>query len=104
MWRAYALLLSYAALLGVLNWKFGTNYAYLAHKPAQKTIFDLLGRWPYYIGGLAVLGLAIFTLLALPLPLPLRSRRAIVLSSQHAESRAASAAVAGPGAAIQPQS
>lgn len=100
MWRAYALVLTYAALLGVFNWKFGTNYGYLAHKPGQKTVFDLLGPWPYYIVGLALLGLAIFALLALPL----RSRRAIVPSSPRAESRVASAAGAGRGAAIQPQS
>jgi hypothetical integral membrane protein (TIGR02206 family) len=97
MWRAYALLLTYAALLGAFNWKFGTNYAYLAHKPEQKTVFDLLGPWPYYIGGLAMLGLVIFALLALPL----RSRRAA--SIPRAESRVAAAAAAGRGAATQPQ-
>jgi hypothetical integral membrane protein (TIGR02206 family) len=102
LWRSYALLLTYAAMLGAFNWKFGTNYAYLAAKPEQKTLFDLLGPWPYYIGGVALVGLLVFALLALPLRL--RRAPAEVQPIRGGESQAASAAAAGRGAAIQPQS
>ncbi len=98
MWRSYALLLTYAALLGVYNWAFHTNYGYLAHKPEQKTLFDLLGPWPYYIGGLALLGLVIFALLGLPF----RSKR--VSTTPAGESRAAAASAAGRAATIQQRS
>ena len=93
MWRSYALLLTYAALLGIYNWTFGTNYGYLAHKPEQKTLFDLLGPWPYYIGGLALLGLAVFSLLALPF-----RAEPVFEAIPRGEPRAAAAAAAGAGA------
>jgi hypothetical integral membrane protein (TIGR02206 family) len=66
-WRAYGLLLVYAAAIGIFNWRFGVNYSYLAHKPASPTVMDLLGPWPVYIGGLAALGAGLFSLLWLPL-------------------------------------
>lgn len=66
-WRAYGLLLAYAAATGIFNWRFGTNYAFLAHKPASPTLMDLLGPWPVYIAGLAAMGAGLFWLLWLPL-------------------------------------
>jgi hypothetical integral membrane protein (TIGR02206 family) len=66
-WRAYGLLLAYAAAIGIFNWRFGTNYSYLAHKPTSPTAMDFLGPWPVYIAGLAALGAGLFWLLWLPL-------------------------------------
>jgi hypothetical integral membrane protein (TIGR02206 family) len=102
VWRAFGMWAGYGVAVGLYNWKYGTNFAFLAHKPDGKTLFDLMGPWPYYLISLGVLGLLIFWLLSLPLrstrvaadPQPIRG----------AESRAAAAAAAGSAAAIQPQS
>ena len=65
--RAYGLFLLYIGLVGLYNWRFGTNFAFLAHKPAYPTLIDLLGPWPLYLGSEGLLGLALLNLLWLPL-------------------------------------
>jgi len=42
----------YALFMGVLNWVFDTNYAYLCAKPSQTSILDYFGAWPNYLLGL----------------------------------------------------
>jgi hypothetical integral membrane protein (TIGR02206 family) len=65
-WRALGFLGVYGSAVGVFNWRFGTNYAYLARKPSVPTVMDLLGPWPVYLLGLAVMGLILFWLECLP--------------------------------------
>ncbi len=50
--------LVYAAAAGMINWRFGTNYGYLAGKPSHPSILDAMGPWPNYIfvEGFFVLG------------------------------------------------
>ncbi len=57
VWRVWLLTNGYAAVAGAVNWGLGTNYGYLAHKPAHPSLLDVLGPWPYYI--LAVEGVAV---------------------------------------------
>jgi hypothetical integral membrane protein (TIGR02206 family) len=60
MWRAYAMLLGYAAALGVVNALSGSNFMYLCRKPANASPLDSLGPWPVYLLPAALLGLTLF--------------------------------------------
>jgi hypothetical integral membrane protein (TIGR02206 family) len=79
VWRAYGLLLAYAALVGIFNRICGTNYMYLCRKPKNASLLDALGPWPWYLVPAAVTALALFWLLWLPArpgSKPVRSRDA----------------------------
>lgn len=52
--------------VGLINYLIGSNYIFLAHKPATMSLFDLLGPWPWYILSLECVGLATSLLLYLP--------------------------------------
>jgi len=49
-----------------LNMLLGSNYMYLAHKPATASAIDFLGPWPLYLLWLELIALALFLLMALP--------------------------------------
>ncbi len=49
-----------------LNHLLGTNYMYMQGKPPGKTMYDLLGPYPWYILSLHFVALALFSLLTLP--------------------------------------
>jgi hypothetical integral membrane protein (TIGR02206 family) len=66
VWRAYASLLLYMALIGFFDWKYHVNYSFLCEKPASTSLLTFLGPWPYYLVGAGVVGLALFWLLSLP--------------------------------------
>ncbi|HLJ17073.1 MAG TPA: TIGR02206 family membrane protein [Bryobacteraceae bacterium] len=66
VWRAFGLLLAYAALIAVFDAVFGTNYVYLCRKPRNASLLDALGPWPLYLVTGAAVGLALFWLLWLP--------------------------------------
>lgn len=65
-WRAFGWTVAYAAVVGVVNLFIGANFLYLRAKPAQPTLLDWLGPWPFYILVAGALALAGFHLLALP--------------------------------------
>jgi hypothetical integral membrane protein (TIGR02206 family) len=66
VWRAFGMLLAYAALAGAFNAISGANYMYLCRKPANPSLLDVMGPWPVYLVGGAAAGLALFWLLWLP--------------------------------------
>ena len=66
IWRAFALLLAYAALVGIFDAIFRTNYMFLCQKPPAASLLNVLGPWPYYIASGTGVGLALYWLLWLP--------------------------------------
>ena len=61
--RGFLMLLAYAALVGLFDWIFTTNYMYLRAKPKGETILSPLGPWPIYLIPAFVLALVLFWLL-----------------------------------------
>lgn len=63
-----AILASIMAMLavGLINHMLGTNYMYLCTKPAQATLMDHMGPWPWYLGSLVVAGSFVYLLCYLP--------------------------------------
>jgi hypothetical integral membrane protein (TIGR02206 family) len=66
MWRAFALLIGYATLVGAFNALFHTNYMYLCYKPGGGSLLDFLGPWPFYLAGGMAAALVLFALLSIP--------------------------------------
>jgi len=66
VWRAFAILAAYAAVVGALNAVLRTNYMYLCRKPGGGSILDFLGPWPIYLMGGAAAALVLFALLSIP--------------------------------------
>lgn len=66
-WRAFLLTLAYAGCVALANLALDTNFMYLRARPAQPTLLDHFGPWPWYLLGAALLALALFRLLDLPL-------------------------------------
>ena len=57
-WRAFGLTAAFAAVAAIGCVVTGGNYMYLRHKPANGSILDSMGPWPWYLIGAAALGLA----------------------------------------------
>jgi len=66
VWRTNAQVAVYAALLGIFNWWFGTNYMFLCRKPVNPSLLDVMGPWPYYLLTGEVICLVLFWLIWLP--------------------------------------
>jgi hypothetical integral membrane protein (TIGR02206 family) len=66
VWRAFAMLLGFAAAVGAVNAIAGTNFMYLCRKPKGASLLDSLGPWPMYLIAGAAVALALFWLLWLP--------------------------------------
>jgi hypothetical integral membrane protein (TIGR02206 family) len=66
LWRAFGMLLGYAALVGAFNAIFHTNYMYMCQKPKNASLLNVFGPWPVYLAPAAVAALALFWLLWLP--------------------------------------
>jgi len=54
--RSLVALLAVAAVVAPINLWLDTNYLFLSEKPSQASLMDYLGPWPWYILGLAALG------------------------------------------------
>lgn len=60
VWRVWVASNVYAVIAGLLNWRLGTNFGYLARKAEHPSLLDALGPWPWYIIGIEILALALF--------------------------------------------
>lgn len=56
----------YLALAFPLNFWLGTNFGFFMHKPANPSLLDYFGPWPWYILVLEGIALVFFGLLMLP--------------------------------------
>ncbi|WP_341403512.1 YwaF family protein [Luteolibacter soli] len=56
----------YVLLSMVVNAWLGTNFGFTAHKPVNPSLLDHMGPWPYYLLGMQVMAVVLFSLLALP--------------------------------------
>jgi hypothetical integral membrane protein (TIGR02206 family) len=59
----------YAAIVGLFDYLYKTNYFYLRSKPANPSLLDLLGPWPAYIAGAELVTFVLFLLLYSPVRL-----------------------------------
>jgi hypothetical integral membrane protein (TIGR02206 family) len=64
--RTMAFINVYAVVVGALDFAFDWNYGYLRYKPAQPSLLDYLGPWPWYLLSLELVALAMFWLLVVP--------------------------------------
>lgn len=55
-----------AAFVYIINLIVDGNYMYLMHKPLQKTLYDYLGPWPWYIFNIEMMMLILFPILLIP--------------------------------------
>ena len=65
VWRAFGMLLGFAALVGTVDAITGANFMYLCRKPKGASLLDSFGPWPVYLFAGAALALALFWLLSL---------------------------------------
>lgn len=61
--------------IGITNWLLGSNYFFIAHKPATASLLDFMGPWPLYLLPLSLVALIIFTVVYLPFPIVKLIRR-----------------------------
>lgn len=87
LWRASGCTLLYLAFVGVFDWAFKTNYAYLRKKPGVTTLLSFLGQWPFYIFAMMAVAFLIYWLLWLPAR-PRVPKREAIPGAAHSEASA----------------
>jgi len=73
IWRTMLWLNILLIPIGIVNAITGGNYMFIARKPDDPSLLDLLGPWPWYI--LSLEGVALVMCVILYLPFALRPRR-----------------------------
>lgn len=66
VWRALGWSQVYLLCAGTTNWLLGTNFGYLARKPANPSLLDFFAPWPWYVLELEGLALLLYGLLYAP--------------------------------------
>ncbi|MEM9446512.1 MAG: TIGR02206 family membrane protein [Verrucomicrobiota bacterium] len=77
LWKAFLGCQVYFMFVQSINWLIDANYGYLMAKPANPSMLDYLGPWPWYILSMEVLCLAFFLIYYAPFALAdwLRAKR-----------------------------
>lgn len=65
----------YMAIVVFINWRYGTNFGYLAEKPAHPSLLDYLGPWPYYLLAIEAIGTVSLLILYAPFAVARRMRK-----------------------------
>jgi hypothetical integral membrane protein (TIGR02206 family) len=73
IWRTLLWLNLLLIPVGLVNCLTGGNYMFIAYKPEDPSLLDLLGPWPWYI--LSMEGVAFVMCVLLYLPFAIRARR-----------------------------
>src|SRR4030095_11044162 len=66
LWNAVLYVQFYIIGVHLVNLVLRSNYSYTMAKPANPTILDLLGVWPWYLFWAEILTMVLFVLLLLP--------------------------------------
>ncbi|WP_449537198.1 YwaF family protein [Ferdinandcohnia sp. Marseille-Q9671] len=66
VWKAFAALNVLALFVFFINKATGGNYMFLARKPTNPSLIDLMGPYPWYILSLELVALVLFFILYLP--------------------------------------
>jgi hypothetical integral membrane protein (TIGR02206 family) len=74
--RVIALTLGLAVVDSIVNLLTGGNYMFLRQAPGVHSLLDLMGPWPWYVLGAAVLALVLFAALDLPFVVSRRRTKA----------------------------
>jgi hypothetical integral membrane protein (TIGR02206 family) len=69
VWRTMLYLNLYLPFVLWINAWTGGNYLFLSHKPAEPSLLDYLGPWPWYIVSMEAAALVMFLLLYAPFAL-----------------------------------
>ncbi len=64
--RVMTFSVAWYAVIAVVNYALGTNYAFQCTKPPQASLFDQLGPWPWYNFVAIGVGLVFYSVLYLP--------------------------------------
>lgn len=64
--RIMAFSVAWYAVIAVVNYAIGANYAFQCSKPVQASLFDQLGPWPWYNLSTIGLGFVFYSVLYLP--------------------------------------
>lgn len=81
LWRVGLIAHLYMIAVGVINALIGSNYLYIAHKPATASILDALPPWPWYILWIEGMGIVSLLLMYTPFALQDRQRRHVSKST-----------------------
>lgn len=69
IWKTMLILNLYMGFAVIINKLTGGNYLFISHKPAEASLLDYLGPWPWYIVSMEAAALVIFIILYLPFAL-----------------------------------
>jgi hypothetical integral membrane protein (TIGR02206 family) len=83
--RVWLWLQAYGAVTVLLDWLLDSNYGYLRAKPAQASLYDYLGPWPWYLLSLEALSLLLFLACYAPFALLDRLRHGRLMGSEESD-------------------
>ena len=77
----------YLLLIVGVNHFLGSNYLFIAYKPATSSLLDLLPAWPWYIPWIEIIGLIVCLVLYLPFALSSSRSRSLPVTNHDTRSQ-----------------